>query len=313
MNYSVSVVLCSYNGEKYVKEQIDSILNQSYPVYELIIQDDCSNDNTMEILMQYESDPRVKIYANPKPLGFNANFLTAILKTSGDYIACSDQDDIWKTDKIKVLINHIKNNNLIFHDSILFTTDISHPLGMRNLPNQNLHETYLLLKPYIPGHQCFFSNKIMPELKYLYDQEPNVSFDSIICLISKSKGGIIYCNEGLIYWRRHSQAVSYIEHPVKIGRIKGFIIACKSLYNKDKRNKTQLYFKLAMTIPLKEISSIQIAENMSTGTLLGLIRACFNCFKYRKVLYPESNISSWIKVFLTPLYFIRDSSEFIIK
>ena len=114
MCHLVSIVLCSYNGEKYVKEQIDSILNQSVPIHELIIQDDCSTDGTVDILNQYRSDSRVRIYINKELLGFNANFLSAILKTTGNYIACSDQDDIWKENKVEELISHIGDNVLIF-------------------------------------------------------------------------------------------------------------------------------------------------------------------------------------------------------
>lgn len=314
MSHSVSVVLCSYNGEKYIAEQIDSILNQSYPIHELIIQDDCSSDGTVNILNGYKSDPRVKIHLNIEPLGFNANFLSAILKTTGNYIACSDQDDIWKINKIEELINHIGDNLLIFHDSILFTTDVSKPIGMRNLPDQNLHETYLLLRPYIPGHQCFFSNKILLELRRLFREEPNLSYDSLICLVSKSLGKILYLNDGLVYWRRHPEAVSYVNNPQRIGKLMGFLLACKSLRNIDKRNKTRAYFRLASTIPLKESSSIYIVKYMKTGSLLDIIRACFICLKYQKIFYPqETRFSSCIKTFLIPLYFIRDSSDFIIK
>ncbi|RHR37359.1 glycosyltransferase [Parabacteroides sp. AF18-52] len=314
MKSLVSVVLCTCNGEKYIKEQIDSILNQSYPIHELVIQDDASNDSTINILSQYRSNPKVKIYINTKALGFNANFLSAILKTTGDYIACSDQDDIWKVNKIEELINNIGNNMLIFHDSILFTTDITQPLGMRNSPNQNLHETYLLLKPYIPGHQCFFSNKILSELKRLFRVEPNLSYDSLICLVSKALGDIVYRDVGLIYWRRHPKAVSYINHPQRIGKLQGFILACKSLKDIEKRKKTKDYFRLVSTVPLKQPSSICIVKYMKTGSLLDIFKACCVCLKYQKELYPqEKRFSSSLKTFLIPLYFIRDSSCFIIR
>ena len=68
MKSLVSVVLCTCNGEKYIKEQIDSILNQSYPIHELVIQDDASNDSTINILSQYRSNPKVKIYINIKAI-----------------------------------------------------------------------------------------------------------------------------------------------------------------------------------------------------------------------------------------------------
>lgn len=72
---SISVVMCTYNGDKYLEQQIDSILCQTYPIHELIIQDDCSTDRTVTIIEAYQKrDPRVKLYINEAPLGFNYNF-----------------------------------------------------------------------------------------------------------------------------------------------------------------------------------------------------------------------------------------------
>ena len=68
---SISVVMCTYNGDKYLEQQIDSILCQTYPIHELIIQDDCSTDRTVTIIEAYQKrDPRVKLYINEAPLGF---------------------------------------------------------------------------------------------------------------------------------------------------------------------------------------------------------------------------------------------------
>ena len=84
----VSVVMCTYNGEKYLREQIESILNQTCPVYELIIQDDRSTDRTVEIVREYQQkDSRVKLFVNEQSLGFNYNFSTAFTRATGEYIA----------------------------------------------------------------------------------------------------------------------------------------------------------------------------------------------------------------------------------
>lgn len=133
---TVSVVMCTYNGEKYLKEQIDSILNQTYPIHELIIQDDRSTDRTVDIVKAcQQQDKRVKLYINDVPAGFNYNFSSAFTKATGEYIASSDQDDIWRPDKIEVLVGHIDNNSLLFHNSLLFTTSITQTSGMKNPGN----------------------------------------------------------------------------------------------------------------------------------------------------------------------------------
>ncbi len=102
----ISVALCTYNGEKYIEEQLNSILYQTLPVDEIVICDDGSIDNTLEILNQYRNkDARIKVFSNIKNLGLVKNFEKAIRLTSGDFIFLSDQDDVWKEDKVEVMIN----------------------------------------------------------------------------------------------------------------------------------------------------------------------------------------------------------------
>ncbi|MGI6224561.1 MAG: glycosyltransferase [Prevotella sp.] len=104
----VSVVMCTCNGEKFVKEQLDSIINQTYPLHEIIIQDDNSHDNTIEILEEYaKKDKRIHVYHNVPALGVNQNFFAGIKKTTGDFIALSDQDDIWELNKIELQMQAI--------------------------------------------------------------------------------------------------------------------------------------------------------------------------------------------------------------
>ncbi len=109
----ISVALASYNGEKYLKEQIDSILNQSFSDIELVICDDCSKDSTVEIVREYcKKDSRVKLFINEKNLGFKKNFEKAISLCNGEYIALSDQDDIWTVDHLEKLFNLIQGHKL---------------------------------------------------------------------------------------------------------------------------------------------------------------------------------------------------------
>jgi glycosyltransferase involved in cell wall biosynthesis len=106
----ISVALCTYNGEKFLEEQIQSILSQTLPVDEIIICDDCSTDKTNDILEKYRKiDTRIKIFRNKKNLGTIKNFEKAIYLTSGDIIFLADQDDIWNEDKVRKMINFFTN------------------------------------------------------------------------------------------------------------------------------------------------------------------------------------------------------------
>ena len=114
----VSVVLCTYNGEKYIREQLESIVSQTYPIHELLIQDDCSTDATPLIIEEYkEKYPFIRFYRNKNNLGFNRNFWKAFEKVTGDYIAISDQDDIWVPNKVKnVMAVFREGYDCVMHD-----------------------------------------------------------------------------------------------------------------------------------------------------------------------------------------------------
>lgn len=107
----IGIAMTTYNGEKYLKEQIDSILNQTVSDFELIVCDDVSSDSTMDILNDYaEKDDRVHVFHNEENLGFLKNFEKAIricLDRGAEYVALSDQDDVWTENHLEVLLNTI--------------------------------------------------------------------------------------------------------------------------------------------------------------------------------------------------------------
>ena len=102
MKEKIDVLLATYNGEKYLKEQIDSILNQTYQNIHLIISDDCSKDETQKILKEYkEKDDRITVYIQEQNLGYIKNFEFLLEKVESDYYMLSDQDDVWLPEKIE--------------------------------------------------------------------------------------------------------------------------------------------------------------------------------------------------------------------
>jgi glycosyltransferase involved in cell wall biosynthesis len=107
----ISVALCTYNGEKYISGQIKSILDQTEKVDEIVICDDVSTDNTKDILQSIASEnSSIKLFFNEKNLGFVNNFENAIKRCSGDIIFLSDQDDIWKKNKVEKMKNVFRQN-----------------------------------------------------------------------------------------------------------------------------------------------------------------------------------------------------------
>ena len=108
----ISVAICTYNGEIFLSEQLESILEQTYPVHEIIVCDDCSSDNTLTLLQKFEASyPGLfKIYSNNENLGVIKNFERAVSLCTGDIIFFADQDDVWEINKTEKCIHFFENN-----------------------------------------------------------------------------------------------------------------------------------------------------------------------------------------------------------
>ena len=108
MSSKVAILLSTYNGEKYLREQIDSILNQTYTNFELIVRDDGSKDKTVEIIKEYieKSDKEITLIEG-KNLGFIKSFFDLLKRGDADYYAYADQDDIWLPNKIELAVKSL--------------------------------------------------------------------------------------------------------------------------------------------------------------------------------------------------------------
>lgn len=113
MNEKISVVLATYNGEKYLIEQLDSIYSQSRKPDEVIIVDDCSTDHTPDLVSAYIAEHRLKswkLVQNKQNQGWKKNFKNGFDLSNGDYIFPCDQDDIWHLDKVQKMVECMEDN-----------------------------------------------------------------------------------------------------------------------------------------------------------------------------------------------------------
>ena len=147
MEDSVDILLTTYNTKiEYLKKQIDSIVNQTYKSFTLIISDDCSpNEEVREILREYEQkDERIKLYFQEKNLGCTKSFEFLLKQSTAEYIAFSDHDDIWYSNKIEESLKAIKEENvsLVYCDANQIDEN-----------DNNLNESYLRYKnmPIVKG------------------------------------------------------------------------------------------------------------------------------------------------------------------
>lgn len=213
MTYPViSVAMATYNGQKYIKEQLDSIISQSYPVSEIIIVDDCSSDSTYSLLCEYsEVNSKIKIIQNEFNLGVVKTFEKALMSCRGDFIAVSDQDDVWLPNKIEELVAQIEDNYLLYSDAVV----VDDNLNVINSSNLSFFEQ---LSSFEQLEDYFFANNVTgctmlvsTELIRLVCPFPNFKamyHDQYLAIMAKCFGKIRKVQQALMLYRQHSSNAS---------------------------------------------------------------------------------------------------------
>ena len=299
----VSVVVCTYNGACFLRPQLDSLLAQRLPPYEIIVSDDDSTDDTAAIVREYAArDARVKLHINRPALGFNLNFSKAFQLAEGDYVASCDQDDIWHPDKLSHLVEALKHAPLAFHNSALFTENPAQPSGLKNPHNPVTNELFLLLKPYIPGHECVFRRELLRDYADIVAAEPHISYDTLLCLTGATHGGITYVDEALVSWRRHRTATSYGSGRAAGSAWQGLLSAFQALRSTQKINTTRRYFRAVASLPFRLTATRRVVRLMSKGGIYNIMCAGWICARHYRLLFPTG--PAWrrrITAFFTPL------------
>lgn len=211
----ISIAMTTFNGQKFVLEQIQSILDQDYPDFELIICDDCSSDSTFEILQKMSlSDHRIKIFKNEQNLGFKKNFEKALSLCSGEFVALCDQDDIWMTNHLSILVNNIGDYDLIAGNALLcdancvsINTDLLSCSKFDYLPKTNQEWFVFLLHGNIfQGTAALFKKTLLA--KALPIPEIVKFHDYWLALIAASSNGVKYLKECILKYRQHGNNIT---------------------------------------------------------------------------------------------------------
>lgn len=203
----ISIAMATYNGEKFLREQLDSIYAQSYKNIEVIVTDDSSSDDTVSILKEYHQKNGLKYFINEENLGYLKNFEKAISLCSGDYIALSDQDDIWLPHKLETLYKTINGKALVFSDAKLVDgegrvfAESFHLYQKVYIPEYTKHFYYLVIKNFITGCTVLFSRKLLKEIIPI--PKSAIHHDWWIAFLGSLQGGIEYVREPLVLYRQH--------------------------------------------------------------------------------------------------------------
>jgi glycosyltransferase involved in cell wall biosynthesis len=238
-SFRISVALCTYNGASYLQEQLASISAQSVLPLELIVCDDCSTDATVTILQEFASHALfpVRIIQNQQRLGSTLNFDQAITLCTGDIIALADQDDVWRSDKLKRLAKCLSIPGIVaaFSDAEI-TNEVLEPLGYTMWKRlafgeqeqrllQSGHALKLLLKRHlVMGATLAFCADLR---KLILPIPSNWHHDAWIALISAAYGKIEIDQDCLVKYRQHGKnqiggrkisLVTQISKAVKLNR-----------------------------------------------------------------------------------------------
>lgn len=203
----ISVCMATYNGEKYIKEQIDSILVQLESEDELIISDDGSTDKTIDIINSYK-DSRIKLLANNSHC-YTANFENSLRHAKGDYIFLSDQDDVWLSGKVSRTINLLKNYDFVICNAVIVDSNLNVLNESRNellLVKNGFLRNYIKTK-YLGCCMAFTRNVLNFSLPFPTNHDLCLH-DAWIALICEFKFRTYVDNTPLILYRRHKNAIS---------------------------------------------------------------------------------------------------------
>ena len=246
----IDILLATYNGERYLSEQIDSILNQSYQNWRLLIRDDGSTDKTISIIEQYcTTFPQqiIKINGPSHNIGVISSFELLLKESESDYIMFCDQDDVWLKDKIKISFETLLKKETTYGKTIplLIHTDLMVVDECLKLINPSFWD-YTHLNPNIIELNKYFlaiANCITGCTILMNKAAKNISIpfpdtclmhDAHIGLKVITNGYILHLSEPTIYYRQHSKnklgAIKYIPLRKKIGHLCDIIKTNKVRY-----------------------------------------------------------------------------------
>lgn len=201
-----SICIATYNGEKYIEQQVYSILKQISLEDEVIISDDNSTDNTLFIIRNI-NDKRITIISNDSNrYGTIGNFQNALYYARGKYIFLSDQDDVWFENKYSKMLESLKNYDLVHCNSIV----VDDSMNVLETSFYNvLHNGVGIIKnikrsTYFGSHIAFNSRLLKYVLPFPDTEE--IGHDLWIGLVAEMIGKVKFLDDRLMYYRRHTKA-----------------------------------------------------------------------------------------------------------
>lgn len=265
----IDIIMATYNGEKYIREQLDSIISQSYKKWKIIIHDDGSCDNTVDIIKDYAQKYPEKIKYiddNVKTGGAKNNFAYLLNFVTSDYIMFSDQDDVWENNKVEKAIKTIKSMERKYGDiPVLVHGDLMVVDSELNLINSSMFKMQKLNKKKSSFRDLLVQNNITGCTviinKKLAEMGKNIPKEAImhdwwLALIAAAFGKIGFMDNAGILYRQHENNT---EGAKNIGSLK--------YITKKIANKTEIRNTLMLTYMQAEAFIERFGEKLELKNL----------------------------------------------
>ena len=292
MNYSIDILLATYNGDKYLSEQINSILSQTILEWKLIIRDDGSTDKTVQIINHYVKtypDKITQIVDTDKNLGVTHNFERLMKYSTAPYIMFCDQDDIWQSDKIKISFSKIKMMEEQYGTDVplLVYTDLAvcDEEGMLIKdsfwkyqgadPSLPKHFAKALIQNNATGNTFIFNRALLQ--KALPFSEEAVMHDWWVALVALYLGKIDYVADQTLFYRQHGTNVSGDKGRNILPMFRKLPYYCTTL----EKNSEQAKSFLENFRPQLDQNTITILEAFITLFYVNRFLRVYKLFKFR--------------------------------
>ncbi len=296
----ISIALATYNGSKFLREQLDSIYSQTYKNIEVVAGDDCSTDDTTAILEDYRKRYGLRYQVNERNIGFIRNFENTIALCRGEFIALADQDDIWLPEKLEALLNGLGNASLVYSDSFLvdetgreLSGSLIQSSGVRPVSGKNFE--YFICNTCVTGCNTLFRRELL--VKALPIPACERYHDWWFAVIASSQEGVNYLDRRLVKYRQHE--CNDTGASIKRGLLTRLAAHLRTETADDKRRYYELLRNRANTYPaIGERLSLNASEvkfladiGCYAESLLDRRfhwKSFFLAFHYRNTLFPAA-------------------------
>jgi len=217
----VSVAMATCNGERYLREQLETIYAQTWPAageLEVVASDDASTDGTVAILAEYAARRGLRYAAHPSRLGLVGNFERAIRLCQGELVALSDQDDLWRPEKLLRLGREIGDATLIYCNNQEVLTPDGRPgrdtrtqqvVDFARAQGSGRPVRHLLAENWVVSHTLMFRRELIEHALPIPAHQPY--HDGWLALVAATLGGIKYLDEPLQVYRQHEASLTYVD------------------------------------------------------------------------------------------------------